>query len=284
MIYSPTEIKEILKKEGIAISKRRGQNFLVDARAQRRIIDALDLSASDEVLEIGPGLGALTEDLAKHCSHLFAIEKDKGLARIARTALSGYKNLTLIHQDILETNFFGLTNGQLKVVGNLPYYVTTPIVAYLLEEQKKRVKDIFITVQDEVGRRMTAKKGRKDYSSLSILVQYFTKAKILFSVPKRAFYPQPRVNSVFVHLEVLDKPAVEVHKEGQFFRIVRSAFSQRRKTICNALAHALGKFNKQRLAQVLEKAYINSHARAEGLSLDDFAAIEDVFYKEGIRF
>ena len=275
------EIKDILKQEHISISKRRGQNFLVDAWAQKRIIEVIDIKPADEILEIGAGLGALTEDLAKQAEKVIAVEKDKALARILKEKLSGYKNLEIVHQDILR---FDIGKKKIKVVGNLPYYITTPIIGYLLEEQRQKIKDVFITVQEEVGRRLVARTGTKDYSALTIFVQYFTKPKILFSIPKRAFYPQPKVNSVFVHLQILKKPQVKVNNQKQFFKIVRACFSQRRKIILNSLAHKLEKQAKDKIQQILQEENINFQARPERLSLDDFARIENTFYKRRIRF
>ncbi len=283
MMLRVTEIKDILRKEHLSISKRRGQNFLVEPWIQRKIINAVDIKAQEQILEIGSGLGALTEDLARHSMRVIAIEKDRALARILQEMLSGYKNLQIIHQDILKTDIGKVCRKKVKVVGNLPYYITTPIIGYLLEEQRERIKEIFITVQDEVGRRLLAQAGNKDYSAITILVQYFTKPELLFSIPKKAFYPQPRVNSVFIHLCILEKPPVKVNNPEQFFRIVRACFNQRRKIILNSLTHKLGKPEKEGIQQILKEAGIDFHVRPERLSLREFAAIENAFYKEGVR-
>ncbi|MBL7092167.1 MAG: 16S rRNA (adenine(1518)-N(6)/adenine(1519)-N(6))-dimethyltransferase RsmA [Candidatus Omnitrophica bacterium] len=283
MLLRVSEIKDILKRERLSISKRRGQNFLVEPWIQRKIIDAVDIKADEDILEIGPGLGALTEDLARQSMRVIAIEKDRALARILQEMLSGYKNLQIIHQDILKTDIGKVCRKKVKAVGNLPYYITTPIIGYLLEEQRENIKEIFITVQDEVGRRLLAGAGNKDYSAITLLVQYFTKPELLFSIPKKAFYPQPRVNSVFIHLRILEKPPVKVNNPEQFFRIVRACFNQRRKIILNSLTHKLGKPEKERIQQILKKAGIDFQVRAERLSLREFAAIENVFYEKGIR-
>ncbi len=278
------EIKEILKQERISISKRRGQNFLIDQRAQKRIIQAIDVKAAEEIVEIGPGLGALTEDLALQANKVFAVEKDKALVRILQQRLSRYTNLQIIHQDILKFDIKKSTHKKVKIVGNLPYYITTPIIGYLLEQQRKNLKEIFITVQHEVGRRLVAKCDSKDYSSFTIFVQYFSEPKILFSIPKRAFYPQPKVDSVFVHLDILKAPRVKVNNQKQFFKIVRACFNQRRKTILNSLAHRLEKQAKDKIQQILQEENIDFQARPERLSLDDFARIENTFYKRRIKF
>ena len=278
------EIKDILRKERISISKRRGQNFLVDAQIKRKIIDTLDIKADDEVLEIGPGFGALTEDLAQGAGRVFAVEKDRALARTLQKMLARYGNLQIIHQDILKTNFAQLTKQKVKVLGNLPYYITTPIIGYLLEQQLKNIKEILITVQYEVARRLVATTGTKDYSALTIFVQYFTKPEQLFPIPKRAFYPQPKVDSEFVRLKVLTEPSVKVNLQERFFKIVRSCFSQRRKTILNSLTHQLPKTERPQIQQILKETGVDFQARPERLSLEQFAKIEDAFNQKGVKF
>ncbi|MFH1045339.1 MAG: 16S rRNA (adenine(1518)-N(6)/adenine(1519)-N(6))-dimethyltransferase RsmA [Candidatus Omnitrophota bacterium] len=283
MIYNSTQIKEILKKEHLVISKRRGQNFLVSQDIQKKIIEAAALSSSDEVLEIGPGLGALTEELAKKTAQVFAVEKDKGLARFLSATLGGYPNLTLLHQDILETNIRKFpSQGLLKVVGNLPYYITTPILGFLLEKQRQKLKEIYITVQEEVGRRFVGTKDTKEYSALTILTNYFSSPKILFSIPKKAFYPQPKVDSVYMRLCLLKEPPVFVHSQEQFFKIVRATFTQRRKIILNSLAHHIRERSKNDLAEILRQSGVNYLVRPENLSLQDFAIIENTFHAKEV--
>jgi 16S rRNA (adenine1518-N6/adenine1519-N6)-dimethyltransferase len=277
------EIKEILRQERIFISKRRGQNFLVDANIQRKIIQAADINSQDTVLEIGPGLGALTEDLARQAAWVIAVEKDKALFKVLKQGLSKYKNLKFMRADILDVNLTKITDKRLKVIGNLPYYIGTPIVGYLLEEQRERVKDIFITVQYEVGRRLVAERGSKDYAALTMLVRYFTKPELLFSLPKRSFYPQPKVDSVFVHLHILKEPPVNLNSQKQFFKIIQACFQQRRKTITNSLAHHLINIEKDKVAQALSEAGVDIKKRPEDLSINQFAQIEDAFYKRGYK-
>ncbi len=276
------EIKDILRQERIFISKRRGQNFLVDERVEKRIIQAIDIKPTDEVLEIGPGLGALTEDLAREAKLVIAVEKDRALVKILREKLSGYSNLKIICADILAEDISKFARRKLKVVGNLPYYITAPIVGYLLEKQRQNINDIFITVQYEVGQRFAAKKDSKDYSAITLLVQYFTKPELLFSIPKRAFYPQPKVDSVFLHLAILEKPRVKVNSPEEFFKVIRKCFSQRRKIILNSLAHKLSKIEKNKIQQALQAAGIDFQRRPENLSIEEFAKIENVFQKKGI--
>lgn len=283
MILSPGQIKELLKKERLSISKRRGQNFLVDANIQKKIIEAVQLGAEDDILEIGPGLGALTEDLAKKTHHVVAVEKDKALARLLKQQLGEYKNLKVIHRDILETRLQDLGRKLFKVVGNLPYYITTPIIIFLLEQERMSVRDIFVTVQEEVGRRLAAQKGTKDYASISILVRYYTAPEILFYIPKRAFYPQPKVDSVFMRFSPLVEPPVQVHSEEQFFKIVRSCFQQRRKIILNSLSHRLTHIKKEDLQSIFRKTGVDPLRRPEELSIQEFAIIENIFHTKEVR-
>lgn len=275
-------IKDILKQERIFISKCRGQNFLIDERIKKMIIEAVDIGVMDEILEIGPGLGALTEELAKQANKVIAVEKDRALARVLQERLSGYKNLQIFCQDILHFDIENKKRLKLKVVGNLPYYITTPIIGYLLEQKRQSLSGIFITVQEEVGRRLVAKAQTKDYSALTIFVKYFTQARILFFIPKRAFYPQPKVDSVFVHLRLLDEPSVKANNPEQFFRIVRTGFNQRRKTILNSLTHKMNRLKREQIQGFLSDSGIDVQARPETLSLEDFARIEDTFYKRNV--
>ena len=278
------EIKQVLKEGRLLISKYRGQSFLVDPHLQKKIIQALNINSTDEIIEIGPGLGALTEDLASRANKVIAVEKDRGMVRVLEQSLSKYSNLKIINQDILKVDLSHLFKRQVKVVGNLPYYITTPIIGSLLEAGVKSFSDIFITVQHEVAKRLVAKQNHKDYSSLSVFIRYFTQPTMLFTIPRKAFYPQPRVDSVFMHLRLLKRPAVSVKDEEQFFKIVHRAFGQRRKTIVNSLSAKLGKEEKEKIEQALKTQGIERRLRAENLSLSDFAKIEDIFYKRRIRF
>ncbi|MBN3038082.1 MAG: 16S rRNA (adenine(1518)-N(6)/adenine(1519)-N(6))-dimethyltransferase RsmA [Candidatus Omnitrophica bacterium] len=282
MILTPAQIKKILKEEKLSISKRRGQNFLVDAYMKDKIIKAIDIKETEDILEIGPGLGALTDDLADKSARVVAIEKDRALAHLLQKNLAKCKNLKVIHEDILETDLADLGRKVFKVVGNLPYYITTPIIIYLLEKERMQVHDIYVTLQEEVGRRLAAKRGTKDYASISVLVQYYTNPKLLFTIPKRAFYPQPKVNSVFVHFSMLVEPPVQVHSEEQFFKIVRACFNQRRKTILNSLFHKLKNIKKDDLHNILRKAGIDSARRPEELSIQEFAIIENIFHTKEV--
>ncbi|MFH0790152.1 MAG: 16S rRNA (adenine(1518)-N(6)/adenine(1519)-N(6))-dimethyltransferase RsmA [Candidatus Omnitrophota bacterium] len=277
------EIKALLKQERLSISKYRGQNFLVDENIQTRIIQAMSISPEDCLLEIGPGLGALTETLARQAACLIAVDKDKAFIKILQNNLSNYNNIKLFCADILKFEIGKCNNNQLKVIGNLPYYITTPIIAYLLEKQRRWIKEIYITVQEEVGKRLLAQPGNKDYSALTILIQYWTTANLLFNIPKRAFYPQPKVDSVFLKLKVRTHPAVIVQDEAQFFTIVHTIFNKRRKTLLNSLTHKMEKAERLRIQQLLEEIGINYQTRPEQMSIDDFAKIEHNFYNRGIR-
>jgi 16S rRNA (adenine1518-N6/adenine1519-N6)-dimethyltransferase len=277
------EIKEILKREHLSISRRRGQNFLVDETIRERIITAADVKPDEAVLEIGPGLGALTEELIKKAGYLCAVEKDIGFAAVLQKKFSGSAGLQIVSGDILKFNIERVAEENIKVVGNLPYYISTPILGYLLEDNSDKISEIFITVQDEVGKRMLAHPGCKDYSALSLFIRYFTLPELLFSIPKRAFYPQPGVNSVFIHLAVLKQPPVKANNPQQLFKIIRACFNQRRKTILNSLTHKLGRIEKDRIHRLLQKTGIDLQSRPERLSLEEFAEIEEAFYKGGVR-
>lgn len=277
------EIKALLRQERLSISKCRGQNFLVDPGIQTRIIQAMDIRPDDHVLEIGAGLGALTETLAQRAACLTAVDKDKAFIRILENKLSKYNNLQLFCADILQFEISRYSSSPLKVIGNLPYYITTPIIACMLEKHRQWIKEIYITVQEEVGKRLTARPGSKDYSALSILTQYFTAAKLLFTIPKKAFYPQPRVDSVFLQLKIYPQPAVTVRDEAQFFRIVRTIFGKRRKTLLNALTHNMEKEKRADIQQILTAGGINCQIRPEQMSLDELAKIAHNLYNKGIK-
>lgn len=243
----------------------------------------MNISPDDCLLEIGAGLGALTETLAQQAACLIAVDKDKAFIRILKNNLSKYNNIQLFCADILKFELEKYNSKQLKVIGNLPYCITTPIIAYLLEKQRQWIKEIYITVQEEVGKRLLAQPGNKDYSALTILIRYFTEGNLLFNIPKKAFYPQPKVDSVFLKLKVYSRPAVIVKDEAQFFKIVRTIFNKRRKTLLNSLTHKMEKADRLKIQQLLEEIGINYQTRPEQMSIDDFAKIEHNFYNRGIK-
>ena len=282
-IATPIKTREILDKYGFSFKKSLGQNFLIDTNILRNIVHHSGVHSESGAIEIGPGIGALTEQLAKNCKKVVAFEIDQRLLPILKDTLSAYDNIQVIHEDILkadvtkviEEEFTGQVDD-LHIVANLPYYVTTPIIMKLLEERLP-LESITVMLQKEVADRMAAAPGTKEYGSLSIAVQYYTTAAVAMIVPKTVFVPQPNVDSAVIHLKVRDKPAVEVEDEGFFFEITRASFAQRRKTILNNLISQLpdGKARKELILQGLEAAGIDPIRRGETLSLQEFADLSN---------
>jgi 16S rRNA (adenine1518-N6/adenine1519-N6)-dimethyltransferase len=244
--------------------KSLGQNFLVDRNIIAKIISGCNLQKDDSILEIGPGPGQLTKEICPKVKSVIAIELDSHFCEKLRINFK-FSNLQIICQDILKFDM-GNIKSKIKVIGNLPYYISTPIISYLLSH-KEKIGLIYISLQKELGERLVASPGGKEYGAFTCFVQYHTQPKILFKITKGCFKPQPKVDSVFMELKIREKPAVEVD-EKLFFKIIHLAFSQRRKTISNAL---VGLFPKADLIAVLEKARINPQDRPERLSLPDFA-------------
>lgn len=255
--------------------KNLGQNFLVDGNIQRKIIAACSLQPKDNILEIGAGSGLLTGLLAAKAASVYALEIDAQLTRILKEKFSNYKNIKIINQDILKFNFkryFSVFVNKPKVIGNIPYYITTPIIEYLIK-QRANISTIFLTVQKEFAKRITASTGSKDYGSFSCFVQYYFKPKALFFIKKGCFRPMPKVDSCFLELKVREKPEVKVKDEKLLFRVIRLAFNQRRKALRNSLKRIIAQKN---LEQFFKKyRHLSVNARAEELSLADFANLLD---------
>ncbi len=267
----------ILKAFNLHTRKKLGQNFLIDKMIVQGIVSAAELSSDDKVLEIGPGIGTLTQGMAETGADITAVELDKKLPAVLAETLKGYDNIRIIQGDILKVNISEIMGSRpYKVVANLPYYITTPILMTLLE-RKLPITRIVTMVQKEVAERMTAKPGSKAYGALSAAVQYYTVPSIVLQVPPKSFMPEPEVNSVVISCVVREKPPVDVLDEKLFFRIVRGAFGQRRKTLANALKGA--GFQKDEIERSLTLAGIDLKRRGETLSLDEFAAITDAFIK-----
>lgn len=276
VIADPKVTRHILNAFHLRASKRLGQNFLVDRGVVQGIVDAAELSPADTVLEIGPGIGTLTQGLAETGARVVAVELDKKLPAVLAETLKGYDNVTIVPGDILKLNIIetlGLRAGEgFKVVANLPYYVTTPIIMTLLE-QRLPIERLVTMVQKEVAVRMTARPGSKDYGALSIAVQYFTVPRMVMDVPPRSFLPAPEVTSAVIACHVQDAPTVQPTDEKLFFRLVRAAFMQRRKTLLNALTGA--GLSKEMSRAGLLAAGIAENMRGEQLSLADFARLSD---------
>ena len=276
VIADPKVTRHILSAFHLRASKRLGQNFLVDAGVVRAIVDAADLSPADTVLEIGPGIGTLTQGLAESGARIVAVELDKKLPAVLAETLKGYDNVTVVPGDILKLDILRILNlgagERFKVVANLPYYITTPILMALLE-QHLPIERMVTMVQKEVAVRMTARPGSKDYGALSVAVQYHTDARIVMDVPPRAFMPAPEVTSAVIACRVRETPTVHPSDEKLFFRLVRAAFGQRRKTLLNALTGA--GLTKELCRAGLAAAGIAESLRGEQLSLADFARLSD---------
>jgi 16S rRNA (adenine1518-N6/adenine1519-N6)-dimethyltransferase len=263
--------KHILKTFNIHMSKKLGQNFLIDENIVNGIVRAADIQQGETVLEIGPGIGTLTQGLAEAGANVVAVELDSRLIEVLAKTLEGYENIRIVHGDILKVNIAAEVDApRFKVVANLPYYITTPIIMGLLE-QRLPVDSLVTMIQKEVAERMVASPGGKEYGALSVAVQYFTKPEIMFAVPPSSFIPSPAVESAVIRCVVRDKPAVDVADERLFFRVVKAAFSQRRKTLNNAMK-TMGVAGEV-IQQALAAAQIDGTRRGETLSLVEFAAI-----------
>jgi 16S rRNA (adenine1518-N6/adenine1519-N6)-dimethyltransferase len=261
----------ILKTFGIHTSKKLGQNFLIDAEVVQHIVDAAEVSETDTVLEIGPGIGTLTQGLAATGASIVCVELDRRLVGVLEKTLAGYENVRVIHGDILKVDISReISRENYKVVANLPYYITTPIIMRLLE-LRLPIERLVTMVQKEVAERMVASPGGKDYGALSVAVQYYTEPKIMFVVPPRSFIPAPAVESAVICCRVRNRPPVEVTSEKTFFRIVRAAFAQRRKTLFNGLKAA--GITPDQLTTIFDTLGLDKLRRGETLSLAEFAAV-----------
>ena len=276
-IASREVTRYILKTFNIHMSKKLGQNFLIDADIVRGIVDAADIRPGERVLEIGPGIGTLTQGLAEAGAEVTAVELDKKLPAVLAKTLEGYENVRIVQGDILKVNIPEIMGSEpFKVAANLPYYITTPIIMTLLE-RRLPISRLVTMVQKEVADRMVAEPGTKAYGALSVAVQYYTQPHVELDVPPRSFIPAPEVDSVVIVCDVREKPPVTVADEKLFFRVVRAAFGQRRKTLRNALKGA--GFDKELIRTALPAAGIDGTRRGETLSLMEFAAIATAFLK-----
>lgn len=278
-IVRPEVTHTILKRFGIKAYKRLGQNFLISPRVLAHIVEAAQISPGDHVLEIGAGIGTLTQGLAEAGALVTTVELDRKLLPVLEKTLAGYENIRIIHGDILKLDLPELLKDkQWKVVANLPYYITTPIVMGLLE-QKLPLMGIVTMVQKEVAERMAAKPGGKEYGALSVAVQYHTEAEIITIVPPQSFYPEPAVESAVIKCTLRKAPPVHLEDERFFFRVVRGAFGQRRKTVLNALRGASLGVPNESIALGLEQAGVLGTRRGETLSLQEFAEVANALWK-----
>lgn len=287
-VATPKRTKEIIAKYGFSFKKSLGQNFLIDQNILNKIVEAAELDKTKGALEIGPGIGALTQRLADAAGTVTAVEIDNRLIPILRDVLAEETNTEVIHGDVLKLDLkqvfaerFADVSG-VSVVANLPYYVTTPILMKLLEERLP-LEHIVVMIQKEVADRMAAKPGGKDYGSLSVAVQYYCVPQVVCIVPHTVFIPQPNVDSAVIKLSLRDKPAVDVPDEGHFFRVVQASFAQRRKTLFNNLTAFVGKDNREALTALLTGIGIDPARRGETLSLEEFAAVSRAMLEAGWR-
>lgn len=284
-IATPVRTKAVLDKYGFTFKKSLGQNFLIDTNILRKIVENAELTEMSGAVEIGPGIGALTEQLAKVCKKVIAFEIDHRLIPVLKDTLSPYPHVSIIHQDFLKANVnqvlrdYFSDDQEISIVANLPYYITTPIIMKCLED-KLPFKNMVVMMQKEVGDRIVAKPGTKNYGSLTLAIQYFTTAEIVLHVPKTVFIPQPNVDSVVVRLRKREKPIVEVKDESFFFKVIKSSFGQRRKTILNNLTNSFeqGKEKKELILACLNLAEIDPKRRGETLTIEEFAKLSDVLY------
>lgn len=280
---NPTGTIEVLKKYHFNFQKRYGQNFLIDSHILEKIIGSAEITKEDCVLEIGPGIGTMTQYLAESAREVIAVEIDKSLIPILEDTLSPYNNVTVINEDILKVDIRKLVEEKnqgkpIKVVANLPYYITTPIIMGLFESHVP-LKSITIMVQKEVADRMQVGPGTKDYGALSLAVQYYAKPKVITYVSPECFIPKPNVGSAVICLERYEESPVKVEDEGFLFRVIRAAFNQRRKTLANGLGNAsdLG-VTRAQATEALEALGFSLSIRGEALTLEEFAKLSNYLY------
>ena len=288
-IATPVRTQAIMNQYGIATKKSLGQNFLTDLNILRNIVAAAELGPDDDVVEIGPGIGALTEQLAKNAHQVLAFEIDDRLIPVLADTLSPYKNVKILQQDILKTDLPTTLaqelpgNGPKKLVANLPYYITTPILMNVLQSGVA-LTNIVVMMQKEVAERLAAKPGTKEYGSLSIIVQYRMNAEIAFIVPKTAFVPQPNVDSAIVKLTEREPLTVMPFDEKAFFKFVKGSFVHRRKSYWNNLLVLFGKSDdtKAKITAALAECAVDPKIRAERLDLRQFITLTNAFHAQGL--
>lgn len=286
--YSVT--RAVLERHGFTFKKSFGQNFLTDTNILQKIVDTAEIDENVNVIEIGPGIGALTEFLAENAAEVMAFEIDERLVPILADTLRDFDNVRVVNEDILKSDLqarikeFANPNLPIKVVANLPYYITTPILMHLIESGIP-FSEFVVMMQREVADRISAQPNSKSYGSLSIAVQYYMTAKVAFIVPRTVFVPAPNVDSAILKMVRRDQPAVEVNDEAFFFKVSKASFTHRRKTLWNNLTSYFGKSNevKTKLDSALDNAELSPSVRGEALDLQEFARLADSLYDEGFR-
>ena len=283
---NPTNTIAVLNRYGFSFQKKFGQNFLIDENVVEKIVRDAGVTKDDFVLEIGPGIGTMTQILCENAREVVAVEiDDKLIPILTEDTLSWYDNVTVIHEDILKLDIVKLANERnggkpIKVVANLPYYITTPIIMGLFESHVP-LDSITIMVQKEVADRMQVGPGTKDYGALSLAVQYYAKPQIILNVPARCFMPRPNVDSAVIQLTRYEKPPVEVADEHLMFRLIRASFNQRRKTMTNSVGNSPElSVSKEQMAAALEKCGLSATVRGEALTLEQFAELANVLSED----
>ena len=274
--------KDIVDKHGFKFSKSLGQNFLIDDNVIDKIIDGARVKEGDKVIEVGPGIGTLTREMAKRAEKVVAVEIDKNLIPILKETLADFGNTEVVNEDILKVDINKLVDeklsgGPVKLIANLPYYITTPIVMKFLEEDIP-VTDIVVMVQKEVADRMNAVPSTKDYGALSVAVQYYCDTEIVAKAPRHMFIPQPKVDSTVIGLHIREEKKYKADNEQLFFKTVKAAFGQRRKTLLNSLS-SMGVLDKAKIKEVLAEAGIDEKRRGETLSIEEFANLSNIINK-----
>ena len=273
------DIKELLGRHGFRFSKSMGQNFLTAAWVPEDIADSAELDENTGVLEVGPGIGCLTEQLSMRAGKVLAVELDNALRPVLKETLAGRDNVEIVFGDVLKQNLYELVHEKMPgmryaVCANLPYNVTTPLITAFLEAGC--FDTVTVMIQREVARRICAKPGTADYGAFTVLVNWYAQPEMLFDVPPSCFIPQPKVTSSVIRLRLREKPPVEVQDKDIFFRVVRGAFGMRRKTLNNALSAAFGEISKENIGKLLIKCGFDPKIRGEMLSIGDYAKIADV--------
>ena len=288
VLGNPKNTIEILQKYNFNFQKKFGQNFLINTGVLEDIIDAAEVTDEDMVLEIGPGIGTMTQYLCENARQVIAVEIDTNLIQILKDTLSAYDNVRIINDDILKVDINELAreynNGRpIKVVANLPYYITTPIIMGLFESHVP-IESITVMVQKEVADRMQAGPGTKDYGALSLAVQYYSKPQIVVNVPPSCFMPQPKVGSTVISLRRHQQPVVQVEDEKLMFKVIRASFNQRRKTLANGLNNYGGiNLTKEQIQQSIEELGVPVNIRGEALSLEQFACLSNIIGKKLVK-
>ena len=278
-LSSHSATMDLVKKHGFKFTKSLGQNFLIDDNIVDKIVAGAGIGPEDKIIEVGPGIGTLTREMASRAQNLMAVEIDKNLIPILEDTLGDYDNVKIVNEDIKKADIRGLidenlSGGPVKLVANLPYYITTPIIMRFLEENIN-VTDIVVMVQKEVAERMNAQPGGKDFGALSVAVQYYCDTEIVAKVPRHLFVPQPNVDSIVIALRIRPERKYKVDDEDLYFKVVKAAFGQRRKTLLNSIS-SMGNLAKDQVKEALEEAGIDPKRRGETLSLDEFAILSNI--------